>query len=143
MKNAILIADTRAWAIGALLVQIQSKSPNVFDEAIIYHNGLSQTDMNIMSQIMPCRFVKYECPLALDLFEKYDAFKNFTSLMFARYEMFNYLEEFDRVVWSDTDVLIQDSLVGLFKIADKTGFATTVEAFDENSNDAPDVCMSS
>lgn len=37
MKKALLIADTRIALMGVLLSQIKLKSPNTFDEVIIYH----------------------------------------------------------------------------------------------------------
>ena len=98
MKNAIFIADTRPWAIGTLLLQVQATSPNLFDEAIIFQDGITEADMVLMKSIMPCRFISYTCPLPQYLFENYSAFKHFTPLMFARYEMFNYLNEFDNLL---------------------------------------------
>ncbi len=138
-RNAVFIADTRPWLIGTLLLQIQEKSPKTFDEAIIYYETLSEKDKEILSSIMPCRFVKYESPLPAQLFKK-KQFQRFSPLMFCRYEIFNYLKHYSHILWIDTDVCIQAPLDNLLKKADKTGFACLCEDKTNCSNGTPDIC---
>jgi hypothetical protein len=95
-KKAIMLADTRPALVGHVLLQLQDKCPGLFDEALIYHIELSDDDKSIMNAVMPCRFSEYNPPLPEELFEK-ERFKLFSPLMFARYEMFSYLDEFSSV----------------------------------------------
>ncbi len=122
-KNAIMIADTRPALVGTLLVQLKETNPDLFQEAIIYYlDPIPIQDKEIMNTIIPCRFIKYEPPLPDELFQK-TRFKRFSKLMFCRYEMFAYLDEFDSVTWIDTDVLIQGSLEEMIEVASVTGAA--------------------
>ncbi|MHC1732028.1 MAG: polysaccharide pyruvyl transferase family protein [Bacteroidales bacterium] len=122
-KNAIMLADTRISLVGTMLLQLQDTNPGLFDEAIIYYTEeISTLDQKLMNSIIPCRFVKYTPPLPEKLFEK-PRFKLFSILMFTRYEMFGYLEEFETITWLDTDILIQGDISGILKAAEKTGAA--------------------
>lgn len=123
-KNAIFIADNRAFLLGHLLLQIKETNPDLFDEAIVYHQNMAEQDIKTLEKIMKCRFINYNTDkLPDELFEKNYNFKRFTKFMFARYEMFNYLDEFDNILWIDTDVLILGDLNELINKASKTGFA--------------------
>lgn len=124
MKNAIFLADTRPEMLGTMLMQIKMTNLNLFDKAIIYYDKLTQQQKKIMNDIIPCKFVKYsDSQIPTKLFEENYNFKRFTSFMFARYNMFQYLDEYDNVIWMDTDIAIQGSLEGLIKKAKKTGIA--------------------
>ena len=140
MKNAIFVADTRVSLVGTLLEQVKEKSPNTFDEAIVYNINFTEKDKAVMNAIMPCRFIDYNPPLSEKLFEL-DNFKRFSKIAFARYEMFNYLNEFERIMWIDTDVVIQENLDELIKQADETGMAIISENYRDNSFGAPDFNM--
>lgn len=136
-KNAVMIADTRSALVGHILLQLQETNKGLFDEAIIYYTELSGNDMGIMNSIMPCRFIKYSPALPDELLEK-ERFKMFSVIMFARYEMFKYLQEFETITWIDTDILIQGKLDGLIKEADQTGFALIREDYENKTAKEPD-----
>lgn len=122
-KNAVMLADTRVSLVGTTLLQLNTTNPGLFDEAIIYYlQGISSTDQNLLNSIMPCRFIKYSPPLPKDLFSK-PRFSLFSPLMFARYEMFSFLNEFETITWLDTDILIQKDLRGLIDSAKINGAA--------------------
>lgn len=122
-KNALMLADTRPALVGVVLEQIKKTNKGLFDEAIIYYmTDISDEDKRIMKEIIPCRFIEYKCPIPKATFEK-PGFKLFSPLMFVRYEMPNYLNEFETVTWMDTDVLIQGDISGLIESAKKTGAA--------------------
>ncbi len=122
-KNAVMLADTRPALVGTVLLQLQQSNPGLFDEAIIYYTDeISEADRKIMKTIMTCRFVKYLPPLPKSLFAK-PRFSRFSALMFCRYEMFAYLEEFETITWLDTDILIQGDLSRLIELAKVSGAA--------------------
>jgi pyruvyl transferase EpsI len=125
-KKAIMLADTRPALVGHLLLQLKDKAPVLFDQAIIYYTTLSENDKKILNSIMPCQFVEYNPPLPKELFER-DRFKRFSIMMFVRYEIFKYLEEFEVVTWIDTDVLIFKNPIDLIISAGKTGFSILCE----------------
>lgn len=137
-KNAIMLADTRPALVGTVLCQLKATNPNLFDEAIIYYSTpICEKDREIMQQIMPCRFVHYEHSWPQNLFRK-PRFKLFSELMFVRYEMFSYLEEFETITWIDTDILIQGDLSGMIEAARKTGAAFICEDPENKTAEKPD-----
>lgn len=137
-KNAIMLADTRVSLVGTTLLQLQETNPGLFDEAIVYYlQEISLTDQKLLNSIIPCRFLKYTPSLPFDLFNK-PRFKLFSELMFARYEMFSFLQEFETVTWLDTDILVQKDLRGIIDAAKKSGAAFIREDPENKTSENPD-----
>lgn len=131
-KNAIMIADTRPALIGNLLVQLNDTNKGLFEEAIIYYDEITENDKKIMQKIMPCRFIKYNDNFS-DSVKNIPAFQKFSTLMFSRYYMFDFLNEYETVTWLDTDVLICGKLDPIIKIAKKYGMAANFEDEENKS----------
>jgi glycosyltransferase involved in cell wall biosynthesis len=141
-KKAIMLADTRPALIGHILSQIKATNDGLFDEAIIfYESDIPDTDKAIMRSFLPCRFIEYTPPLPDCLFDL-PRFKRFSKLMFARYEMFNLINEYKSIVWLDTDILIQGDISRLLTLAEETGFAILREDFQNKSADKTDTMRS-
>lgn len=122
-KNAVMLADTRPALVGVVLMQLQQTNPGLFEEAVIYYtSNICNADKKKMQSIIPCRFIKYECPLPAEI-QKKPRFQFFSHLMFARYEMVGYLDEFETITWLDTDILIQGDISELIYAAKQTGAA--------------------
>lgn len=137
-RNAVMLADTRPALVGTVLLQLQRTNPGLFEEAIIYYqDNIREQDRALMNAIIPCRFVKYAPPLPEHLFEK-PRFKRFSALMFCRYEMFDYLSEFETVTWLDTDILVQSDLRNMINAAKDTGAAFIREDPDNKTATKPD-----
>ncbi len=141
-KNAIMIADTRSPLIGNLLVQLKETNEGLFDEAIIYYDTLSEKDKKIMEKIMSCRFIKFEYKLP-DNVKKLAAFEKFSSLMFARYYMFDLLDEYETITWLDTDVLICGKLDSIIEKAKKNGMSANFEDPENKSYKSTDIVRTS
>lgn len=62
-SRAVFLSDIGAARIGIALLQIQKTNPETFDEAIIYHSNFSDKEKELLSKIMPCRFVVFDSPL--------------------------------------------------------------------------------
>lgn len=125
-KNAIMIADTRPALIGNLLIQLKDTNDSLFDEAIIYYNELNEKDKKIMKGIIPCRFIKFDYELPANI-KKLQAFEKFSPLMFARYYMFDLLNEYETITWLDTDVLICGKLDSIIDKAKNNGMSANFE----------------
>ncbi len=125
-KNAIMIADTRPALMGNILVQLNDTNKGLFDEALIYYDTITEKDKEVMSSIMPCRFIKFDYELPNEV-KALPAFEKFSSLMFARYYMFDMLDEYETVTWIDTDVLITGSLQDVIEKAKINGMAANFE----------------
>lgn len=137
-KNVVMLADTRLALVGVVLMQLADSHPGLFEEAIIYYmDEISENDRRLMEQLMPCRFVKYQCPLPEELFKK-PRFQLFSPLMFARFEMPEYLKEFETITWLDTDIYIQGDIHGLIDTAQQTGAAFVREDPVNKTAEKPD-----
>ena len=138
-KNAIIIADTRDYLIGQILVQLNKTNKELFDEVLIYYDKeIKENDKKIMQKLMPCRFIKFVPKIGKEFFEK-TRFKKFSKLAFARYEMFNLLDKYENVLWIDTDIIIKGSLEEIIDKAKKTGIAMLCEDEKNKSSKKTDI----
>lgn len=109
MKRVIVTGGTKSdvAAMGVFAINIRKTNAELFDEIVIFHNGIGKKDQKIINDIFPTRFVEYRCPYS----SKNDEIAYYFSYMvFCKYECFRLLKDYDLVVWSDYDVLIQGSL---------------------------------
>jgi glycosyltransferase involved in cell wall biosynthesis len=137
-KNALMLAETRPALVGHLLLQLKDTNPDLFDEVLIYHiGGCSEKDVQIFNSLFPCTLVNYNSPLPEEIFS-YPSFARFSKLVTARYEMFRLLEQYDTVVWLDTDLLLQGSIAELIGYAEISGFAILREDPVNKSSLQPD-----
>ena len=129
-----------AFALGNVLIGLNTCSPNFADRVVIYHDGLHEHDMACLQKIRPCEFQKYNPPAFAGLALSAHA-KRFSLMAFARYEMFNLLETSEYVIYLDADVAILRDVSGLLEytpIGMKTGgFALNV-SLGPNEFDIPD-----
>lgn len=125
-RNAIMVADTRPALIGHLLLQIKDTNSHLFDEAIIYYETISNKDKEIISNIMPCKFIEYKYNFP-EKVKELESFNKFSQLMFSRYEMFSLLDQYETITWIDTDVLVVDKLDNIIEKAKKFGMVANFE----------------
>jgi lipopolysaccharide biosynthesis glycosyltransferase len=95
-----------AFAAANVLMQLKKYSPNLANDVIIFQQGMSEKDMRLMQTIMPCRFIEYEFKRDID--EKYIG--RFTPVAFSRYDCFDMLDEYRKILWLDIDILIQKDI---------------------------------
>lgn len=141
-KNALVLADNRPFLIGHVLLQINDTNKNLFDEALIYYDEITENDKKILNSILPCRFIKYNAPFS-EKVKNLEHFKRFSELMFPRFEMFKLLDEYETVMWIDTDVLIQDKLDDLILMARESGMVANFEDEHNCSSKNPDYVLTS
>jgi len=97
-----------AFAAAAVLRALRRFPPASDFDVILFHSGISEKDCGLLSAILPCRFARYRFPEALRDRIGEAVLRNFSELTFSRYECFDLLEEYERVVWLDADLLIRD-----------------------------------
>ena len=63
-KTAIVTGGTHkdVSAMGALALNIREITPELADELIIFHDGISEKEQQIIKQIFPAKFVRYKYP---------------------------------------------------------------------------------
>ena len=138
-KKAVMLADTRPALVGIMLLQLKNTNPDLFDEAIIFDVNLTEQDRQLMQAIFPCRFMEYQSPLSKELL-RLERFQRFSLIMFARYEMFRLLDEYNTIMWIDTDMVIQGSLSDL--LAETEGYGLSILREDPQNKSAESTdCM--
>ena len=112
-KTAILFASSNVYAY-ALFVSIKSllaNSPVLANQAdiFVYAYRWSEKTKQIFTQNFPVTLRDYELPAFVPL-SKY--IKHFTPALFARFEAFDLLQHYERVICMDSDILVQKELAG-------------------------------
>lgn len=93
--------------IATFIINISKTNSHLFDEIIVYHNGIKAKDQELIKSIYNTRFIKYE----YNPKNKNDeVISYFTNMVFCKYECFALLSEYDEVIWSDYDVVVKDKL---------------------------------
>lgn len=117
MKKKALVtggSSNQSFAIGTFLVNINNVCPDIADEFVIFHDGkMPGRDMQLMSRILPTRFIEYRLPEAVTAVLK-DGAGHFTPMVFCKYECLNLLTDYRTVVWSDYDTIVLDDISEIF-----------------------------
>lgn len=109
MKRAIVTGGTKSDVapIAVFAINIRNTNAELFDELVVYHDGFKAKDMRLINDIFPTKFIKYEYP---NKSKNDEVLSYFSKMLFCKYECFALLKDYDEVVWSDYDVVIQGSL---------------------------------
>ena len=111
-KTAIVTGGTAndVSAMACLVMNIKDTNPNLADEIIILHDGISEKDQRLINRIYPTRFIFYESPFK-DVTDFDDVVtKYFSPMVFCKYECFKLLADYECVIWTDYDVVIVDDI---------------------------------
>lgn len=114
------ITKELTFALANVLIGLKKYSPDFADEIIVYHDGITIKDRDLFNSILPCRFIDYEFPIKDTSNFDEMFFKQFSTMAYSRFECFNHLHEFKKVIWLDVDILIQKDISGLVDYC-KTG----------------------
>lgn len=117
MKRVLVTGGTLddVAPIAVFVMNVLQNNRHLFDEIIIFHNGIKKKDQEILKKIANVRFLLYDYnpPNRND-----EVISYFSPMVFCKYECFKLLEEFDEVIWSDYDVVIRRNLDEFCKKSD-------------------------
>ena len=124
-EKAIVLGITGnlAFAVANVFMGIKKYSPDINADFIVFYQDLSEKDKELLCSIIKCKFIEYSFPETKEL---EDAIKRYSQLSFCRYEMFKMLDEYKKLLWLDSDILIQKDISGVFDYA-KTGISLMPE----------------
>lgn len=107
-KTALVTGGTHNEVVGmgTLALNIKEKMPDLVDELIIFHDGISLKDQEIIQKIFPTKFNEFHFPVRFLDHRKNSYIRYFSPMVFCKYECFRLLEEYERVIWTDYDVVI-------------------------------------
>lgn len=111
-KTAIVTGGTckDVSAMGTLAINIREVIQDLADELVIFHDGIKMKEQQIIQDIFPTRFYEYKFPLDFFSMRRNRSLRYFSPMIFCKYECFRLLEKYDRVIWSDYDVVILKDL---------------------------------
>lgn len=109
MKRAIVTGGTHddVAPMAVFAINIRNTNAHLFDEIVIFHDGIKEKDQKLIKNIFPTRFFKYEYP---NKSSNDEVVSYFSPMVFCKYECFRLLEDYDEVIWSDYDVVIKKPL---------------------------------
>lgn len=118
MKKKALVtggSSNQSFAIGTFWVNINNVCPDIADEFVIFHDGkMPRRDMQLMSRILPTRFIEYRLPEAVAAVVEQGAVCHFTPMVFCKFECLRLLNDYRTVVWSDYDIVVLDDISEIF-----------------------------
>ena len=131
MRNTLLVMAATGdflFAAGNVLLGLKKYSPNMFDHIIIYTDDTAkECDKKALSKIFDVEFKIYD--FQLDSEEDKKRLSYYSNMPYARFEMLTYLNEYNKVIWFDSDFLITGDVIGLLDYGDKTGFSMAIDLY--------------
>lgn len=109
MKRALVTGGTYddVAPIATFIINIAKTNSHLFDEIVVYHNGIKKKDQDLINKIYKTRFIEYTYKPKS---RNDEVISYFSSMVFCKYECFSLLSEYDEVVWSDYDVVVKGKL---------------------------------
>lgn len=93
--------------IATFVINVSKTNSHLFDEIVVYHNGIKLKDQELIKRVFPTRFIDYSYHVNN---RNDEVISYFSPMIFCKYECFGLLSEYDEVVWSDYDVVIRGKL---------------------------------
>ncbi len=133
-KIAMIFGISRqlVFALANTLLGLKKYSPALLEHVIVYHDGLADADMQALREICPCEFRCYQCDAITGVDPK--SIASYSLLMFAHYECFNLLHDYDITVWNDVDILVQGDITSGILAAAESGLGMCPVPREEFTN---------
>lgn len=101
-----------SFALANVIIGLVRHKPSTPFDIIVYEQGISNKDKEIINSIYPVNFIEYNVSENLKNVNS-SALQRFTELSLSIYECFGLLDVYKKVIWLDCDVLIQDKIDNL------------------------------
>ncbi len=96
--------------MAVLALNIRDVCPNLADKLIIFHDGIEGKDQKLIQSIFPTEFRYFSFNLPQSVYESNSSIRYFSQMVFSKFQCFELLNEYDRVIWTDYDVVINHDL---------------------------------
>ena len=110
-----------AFSVACVMMDIKKLSPNLADEIVIIHDGISKNDQKLLASLLPTRFIVYDFPIKDTSTFHQGTLNYFTKMVFAKFECLKLLDDYKNVLLTDSDVVFQKDISELFEYCD-SGF---------------------
>lgn len=111
-------------AMATVIVNMNKVMPNLQADYIIFHNGLTEAQQKRLQKYHPIKFVKYVSPIPMVARLFCSAVRYFTPMVYCKYECLKLLNTYDRVMWTDYDVVFKEDVSDLFQVEYAATFVT-------------------
>lgn len=116
-KRAFFFAcnETFLFTFSVMLLSLKKYSPKALEntDVFLYYQGLTDEDKALVTKIFPVKFVEYSFPLDVDV--QHRNMTRYTQLAYARYEIFDMLDEYEKVLYMDVDMYVAREINFIFE----------------------------
>ncbi len=118
--RAIVFTVTKnlTFAVSSVMMDIKRISPDLAEEVVVLHNGISKKDQKHLESILPTRFIEYKLPYEDTSFIPRSILDYFTYMVFSKFECLKLLDEYKSVMLLDYDILVKNDISELFDICE-------------------------
>lgn len=126
MKNAIVTGGTHQdfEAMATLVINLLDVMPNLEADIVIFHDGISRKKQKQLQEIWPVKFFEYKAPINFFQMIQNPHIRYFSSVIFCKYEVLRLLNKYEKVMWTDYDVVIKENISDLFALDEGAVFVT-------------------
>lgn len=96
--------------MAVLALNIRDVAPKLADRLVILHDGISRKDRLLINSIFPTEFRRFRLYIPWISYRKNPSLRYFSNMVFCKFECFNLLNDYERVIWTDYDVVINKDL---------------------------------
>lgn len=93
-------------------------------DIIVYHDGIDEEVKQELNKIIPCVFKEFKSRVNDNLLSE-ENLKLYSNMCLARFECFDLLNKYKKVIWNDVDILIQKDFSDILNFGEKSGLAMT------------------
>ncbi len=109
------ITADMAFAAANVLLGLERFPPADGYDVVIFHNGVPAGDRALLARLRDCHFVPYRCAQSIRRNIPAHALRAFSEIVYAKYECFELLNRYSRVIWLDTDILVRGDTAELLE----------------------------
>lgn len=119
------ITSNYVFALANVLIGMKNHCNKFWDDVIVFHDGISDNDKKNINKIVKCNFIDFPTQ---NFNPKINSkiLSEYSLLSLARFECFNLLHKYKKVIWQDVDILIQKDISSLLQYGEKGGFSATI-----------------
>ncbi len=107
------ITSDMAFAAANVLMSLNKFPPDKDFDVLIFEDGLSSKDKDLLNKILKCSFEVLNIPEGINISPK--LMQRYSKMVFSKYECFDLLEKYRNVLWLDVDVVIKGDISSLLK----------------------------
>ena len=112
-----------SFALGAMIIGFLKHNPNFDGEMVVFHAEITPEQQSLFRGIFPnisfrlfdAGSVQQRCRGLIDVNSDDGILKRYSHFYFAKFEIFDLLDEFDKVIWMDVDMLVRGPLDELWQ----------------------------